>query len=216
MWHKNTKEQMLKMGLIDFSRSTVAINLQFVNKSKAVTWGMCNNRWQKYLIIMVSQLNHNYKKQVQNQSKVSRAGVEADRGWELHGFPRKSHVSLVVQMVKNQPANAGDLGPIPGLGRRAWQPTPVFLPGESPWTEELGGLQSMGSQRGGHDWATNHSKEIPCSLTWYSGGTSLTSGPHQLQNGPHRGHVPGRAAGLRGPLKKQRCAHWFTRQHQKN
>ena len=22
--------------------------------------------------------------------------------------------------------------------RRAWQPTPVFLPGESPWTEELG------------------------------------------------------------------------------
>ena len=22
--------------------------------------------------------------------------------------------------------------------RRAWQPTPVFLPGESPWTEERG------------------------------------------------------------------------------
>ena len=35
--------------------------------------------------------------------------------------------------------------------RRAWQPTPVFLPGGSPWTEELGGLQSMGSQRVGHD-----------------------------------------------------------------
>ena len=31
--------------------------------------------------------------------------------------------------------------------RRAWQPTPVFLPGESPWTEVPGGLQSMGSQR---------------------------------------------------------------------
>ena len=25
--------------------------------------------------------------------------------------------------------------------------TPVFLPRESPWTEESGGLQSMGSQR---------------------------------------------------------------------
>ena len=25
--------------------------------------------------------------------------------------------------------------------------TPVFLPGEFPWTEEPGGLQSMGSQR---------------------------------------------------------------------
>ena len=33
------------------------------------------------------------------------------------------------------------------LWSRKWQPTPVFLPGESPWTEEPGGLQSMGSQR---------------------------------------------------------------------
>ena len=36
---------------------------------------------------------------------------------------------------------------------RAWQPTPVFLPGESPWTEEPGGLQSKGSQRVRHDWS---------------------------------------------------------------
>ena len=35
--------------------------------------------------------------------------------------------------------------------RRAWQPTPVFLPGESPRTEEPGGLQSLRSQRVGHD-----------------------------------------------------------------
>ena len=35
--------------------------------------------------------------------------------------------------------------------RRKWQPTPVFLPGESPWTEEPGGLQSMGSQGVGHN-----------------------------------------------------------------
>ena len=40
--------------------------------------------------------------------------------------------------------------------RRAWQPTPVFLPGESPWTEEPGGLQSMGLQRVGPDGATEH------------------------------------------------------------
>ena len=36
-------------------------------------------------------------------------------------------------------------------------PTPVFLPGESPWTEEPGGLQFMGSQRVGHDRVTKHS-----------------------------------------------------------
>ena len=35
--------------------------------------------------------------------------------------------------------------------RRAWQPTPVFLLGESPWTEEPGGVQFMGSQRVEHD-----------------------------------------------------------------
>ena len=41
----------------------------------------------------------------------------------------------------------------PGVGkipfRRAWQPTPVFLPGESLWTEVPGGLQSMAPQRVG-------------------------------------------------------------------
>ena len=35
--------------------------------------------------------------------------------------------------------------------RTAWQPTPEFLPGESPWSEEPGGLQFTGSQRVGHD-----------------------------------------------------------------
>ena len=46
--------------------------------------------------------------------------------------------------VKNSPANAGDTSSIPGSGRfpggRKWQPTPVFLPGESPWTGEPGRL----------------------------------------------------------------------------
>ena len=32
-------------------------------------------------------------------------------------------------------------------GRKKWQPTPVFLPGKTPWTEALGRLQSTGSQR---------------------------------------------------------------------
>jgi len=41
------------------------------------------------------------------------------------------------------------VGKNPGVGHG--QPTPVFLPGESPWTEELGGLQSMGLQTVEHD-----------------------------------------------------------------
>ena len=40
--------------------------------------------------------------------------------------------------------------------RRASQPTPIFLPGKIPWTEGPGRLQSMESQRVGHDWACMH------------------------------------------------------------
>ena len=58
--------------------------------------------------------------------------------------------SLVAQLVKNLPAVwetwVQSLGWEDPQGR-TWQPTPVFLPGESPWTEELGGLQSTGLQR---------------------------------------------------------------------
>ena len=39
---------------------------------------------------------------------------------------------------------------------RCQQPTLVFLWGKIPWTEEPGGLQSMGSQRLRHDWVTNN------------------------------------------------------------
>ena len=35
----------------------------------------------------------------------------------------------------------------------------VSLPGESPWTEESGGLQSIGSQRVGHNWS-----ELTCTI----------------------------------------------------
>ena len=37
------------------------------------------------------------------------------------------------------------------------QPTPVFSPGESPWTEEPGRLQSLWSQRVIHDRERKHS-----------------------------------------------------------
>ena len=40
--------------------------------------------------------------------------------------------------------------------RRKWQPTPVFLPGESHRPEEPGGLQSIGSLRIGHYLVTEH------------------------------------------------------------
>ena len=65
-----------------------------------------------------------------------------------------SWTSLVAQTVKNLPTfqetrvwSLGGENP----WRKAWQPTLVFLLGKSPWTEEPGGLQSIGS----HDWSTH-------------------------------------------------------------
>ena len=56
--------------------------------------------------------------------------------------------SLVAQTVKNLLAIWERPGFDPWVGkilwRSEWQPTPIFLPGESPWTEDPGRLQSMG------------------------------------------------------------------------
>ena len=62
-------------------------------------------------------------------------------------------------MVKNPPTSAvGSRRVFDSWDRkipckREWQPTPVILPWEIPWTEEPGGLQFMASQRIGHDSA---------------------------------------------------------------
>ena len=59
------------------------------------------------------------------------------------GFPGGS-------AVKNLPANAGDTGLIPGLGRSLEKEMAThssILAWKIPWTEEPGGLQSLGLQK---------------------------------------------------------------------
>ena len=58
---------------------------------------------------------------------------------------------------KESACNTGELGSIHGkipLGKGVAAHSSV-LAWTIPWTEEPGGLQSMGSQRVGHSWATN-------------------------------------------------------------
>ena len=65
----------------------------------------------------------------------------------LRGFPGGT-------VVKNLPVNAGDLGSIPGqddLLEKGTATHSSILAWRIPWTEEPGGLQSMVSQRVGHD-----------------------------------------------------------------
>ena len=65
------------------------------------------------------------------------------------GFPGGS-------LVRNSPASVGDAASVGGWGQSAGEGSgnPLqysLLPGEIPWTEEPDRLQSMGSQRDGHD-----------------------------------------------------------------
>ena len=58
-------------------------------------------------------------------------------------------------MVKNLLVNVVDVGSFPGLGRSPGEGThSSVLAWKIPWTEEPGGVESMGSQRVGHSLAT--------------------------------------------------------------
>ena len=57
-----------------------------------------------------------------------------------------------------------------------------ILAWEIPWTEEPGGLQFMGSQRAGHDWATEHSHTHPQKLLMFPSGKAPPS--------PKNNHYP--------------------------
>ena len=74
--------------------------------------------------------------------------------------------------------NAGDTGSIPGSGRSPGEGMAThssILVWKLPWTEEPGGLQSIGSQRARHDWVSNivpskylHVYTIPCIINTQS------------------------------------------------
>ena len=73
-----------------------------------------------------------------------------DSSWPIY-FPGGSDGTVSVY-------NAGDLGSSPGLRRSLEKEMAVHsstLAWKIPWTEEPGRLQSVGSQRVGHDWATS-------------------------------------------------------------
>ena len=73
----------------------------------------------------------------------------------MKGFPDGSEGK---ESVCNA-GDTGDAGSIPGLGdplEEEMAPHSSILAWEIPWTEELAGLQSIGSQRVGHDLMTEH------------------------------------------------------------
>ena len=124
----------------------------------------------RYVISVISVSRLQLELHLSRGSPGSSAGKESCNagdpvrflGWEegfleeVIGCPLQyTWASLVSQLVKNPPAVWATW--IPSLGledpleESMATPLQVFLPGESPWTEVPGGLQSMGLQRVGHD-----------------------------------------------------------------
>ena len=78
--------------------------------------------------------------------------------YSLNSIPLSPWASLVAQTVKNLPAmqklwfwSLGQEDPL----EEEMATHSSILAWRIPWREEPGGLQSKGSQRVGHDWATN-------------------------------------------------------------
>ena len=74
--------------------------------------------------------------------------------------------SQVMLVVKKPPANGGDIrdtGSIPGSGRSlggGHSNSLQYFTWRIPWTEESGRLQSIGSQRVGHNWSDLECRHI--------------------------------------------------------
>ena len=86
------------------------------------------------------------------------------------GFPGGS-------VVKNPPANAGDVGSILGLGKipwkRKWQPSPVLLPGKPHGQRSLVGFSPWDRKRVGYDLATEQWYYISAQRTAAHKNTNL-------------------------------------------
>ena len=70
-----------------------------------------------------------------------------ERGWSRKSFNCKAVLKVSVQWQIRDIATAAAHQLCSAwfiVKVTKWQPTPVFLPGKIPWTEEPGGLQSMG------------------------------------------------------------------------
>ena len=102
--------------------------------------------------------------------------------WYNWGFPGGSD-------SKASACNVGDLGLIPGSGRSPGEGngnTLQYSCLKIPWTKEHGRLQSMGSQKVRHDWATSHS------YNWYNWGfPGGSAGKESSCNAGDLGSIPG-------------------------
>ena len=104
---------------------------------------------------------------------------------------------------KESACNAGDQEPEdPSLGGKdpleeAMATHCSILAWISPWTEEPGGIQSMGLQRVRQDWVTKHIDTHMFSVRGFPGGSMVRNPP---ANAGHPGSIPGSGRSPGGTL----------------
>ena len=121
-----------------------------INQGKGKSFGSIttyDNLWDRNkLVTLEERLTRKSERLQVDVSRVRKGSVEKKKRWTQEGqnglqsgINRNKRIQTFgdqkAQRWKNSPANAGDASSIPGWGkipwRRKWQPTPVFLPGES-------------------------------------------------------------------------------------
>ena len=133
-------------------------------------------------------------------------GLWQHEGWGFSGG----------SVVKNPPANAGDGSLIPGLGRSLDEEMAThssILAWRIPWTEEPGGLQSMGSQRVRHDWTTNTSTCFPDEETEALGDEASCPRSHTRKVGQISAGPLGTervTASMSDPFSQNCCCCWLV------
>ena len=124
-------------------------------KCPQTTWAMCTVIWTHKavggsLAVEVSSLHEwNYWPGLGAASHRSAPGFGMDL-WQ-------TWASLVAETVKNLPAMLETWVQPPGREdplERGMDTHSTILACRNPWTEDLGGLHTMGSQRVRHDWVT--------------------------------------------------------------
>ena len=126
--------------------------------------------------LLIQKKNIYFLKSTDNKLKRCQASCRAGCGTsqmiETPNRLRKSttaEASQVVLVVKNLPASVGGIRvvcSIPGSGmclEEGMATCSSILAWRIPWTEEPGGLQSIGLQRVGHSWSNSAKTHAHCS-----------------------------------------------------